>query len=248
MHYQSDNSNPAVIASRKSSLPSYLDANPIAEVPIQSTGGAVHVDITFNPWNQRQFAVLDVLGRWSVWDIESRPGKRNRWSVVAVLRGQLSRFMSDDLAGEIRDGWGRILWVEGATTIAMATRGFTAFYDTVAVSEQIKGPDLELQLGSHWILDMKRSPVDSAHVFILSSLCIHWLRVSRAKELNKGTKEGIVIDILLTKQHFRSQEDRTLQMLLYAREGGRDIPRLYKKLSSPIQKQWSCFIRRTPNL
>jgi hypothetical protein len=28
--------------------------------------------VTFNPWYQRQFAIVDIRGKWSVWEITGR--------------------------------------------------------------------------------------------------------------------------------------------------------------------------------
>ncbi|MCJ1475344.1 hypothetical protein MMC13_004006 [Lambiella insularis] len=198
---------------------SYLDPNPVVRLPIQSTGGALHVDLTFNPWDQNQLAVIDVLSRWSVWKIENRMGKRDRCSVVAISSGVLPEFVDNETSGDGADGWGKILWVRDVTTIVVANRKLIAIYDTVSAVEQSKGPDLGFQDGSHWILDIKRSPIDSTHIFVLSSLCIHWLKFSHTEEHYEGSEPAVCVNILLARQHFWNPEDSSLQMVLCAREG-----------------------------
>ncbi|EAW22981.1 uncharacterized protein NFIA_016770 [Aspergillus fischeri NRRL 181] len=51
---------------------SRLDANPLIEISHSQTGGYGHADVTFNPWYQKQLAIVDERGNWSVWEMVGR--------------------------------------------------------------------------------------------------------------------------------------------------------------------------------
>lgn len=55
-----------------SQLPRNISVNPIFTIEARKTGGAAHVDVCFNPvadGRSPQLAIIDAVGRWSVWDI-----------------------------------------------------------------------------------------------------------------------------------------------------------------------------------
>ena len=50
--------------------PSRIDSNVACTITTQETYGRAHVDVAFNPWYTRQFAILDEAGYWKTWNIE----------------------------------------------------------------------------------------------------------------------------------------------------------------------------------
>lgn len=55
-----------------SQLPRTISVKPIFTIEARKTGGAAHVDVCFNPvadGRSPQLAIIDAVGRWSVWDI-----------------------------------------------------------------------------------------------------------------------------------------------------------------------------------
>ncbi|MCJ1287053.1 hypothetical protein MMC26_006400 [Xylographa opegraphella] len=192
--------------------PSRLDTNQIVHLNIEQTGGTQHTDVAFNPWNQRQFAVLDVRGHWSIWNIEGKSSTRNLWTVKCVSSKISSDLEDTQHSRHIGDGWGSILWVDDTTFLVVASRSNLFIYSTASKSERYIGPDLGLAGGSDWILAMQRSPVDYSHVFVLTSLCIYWLKLDSGKWQHTGSPS---LEVLLARRHFRSREDRSLKMLLH---------------------------------
>ncbi|MCJ1243508.1 hypothetical protein MMC30_000705 [Trapelia coarctata] len=194
--------------------PSLLDPYPIVDLPITLTGDAPHVDVTFNPWDQHQLALLDSNGRWSIWNIEKRSKRRTVWTVRAGFSGNLPAEEEDALdATSTSDSWGIILWVCSPTTILIAKRNTIVLQDTTTGIQQTLGHGLGLDEASEWIFDVKRNPRDSAQLFVLTSSCIFWLRVAVEEESSEG---GARTHILLARRHFRSHEDRGLQISVSA--------------------------------
>ena len=200
--------------------PSRLDTNQIVHLSIEKTGGAQHNDVAFNPWNQRQFAVLDVRGHWSVWAVEGKYSKRNLWTVSPVSSQTLSGFGGDQHPIDIGDGWGRILWADNTTVLVVASRRNLFIYSIGSKSELFSELDLGLMDGSDWILDVQRSPVNPSHIFVLTSLCIYWLKVESGRGQHARSQFSPLLEILLARRHFRSQEDRSLMMLLHMQSEG----------------------------
>lgn len=198
--------------------PSRLDPNPIAELHINLTGHASHVDVAFNPWDQHQIAVLDANGWWSIWDIEESTKRRTTWTLRAGISGNFSAEEEDAVGGTtIQDSWGIILWIYSPTSIVIARRSAVVLHNTISGIQQMLGHDLRLAEASEWIFDVKRSPVDSTQLFVLTSSCIFWLRISADQALSKQEARA---HILLARRHFRSQEDRSLQISLSATTEG----------------------------
>ncbi|MCJ1399029.1 hypothetical protein MMC11_002231 [Xylographa trunciseda] len=195
--------------------PSRLDTNQVVHLSINKTGGAQHTDVAFNPWNQRRFAVLDVRGHWSVWDIEGKYSKRNQWTVTSVSSRTPSEFQDNQHSTGIGDGWGSILWAGDTTVLVVASRSNILICSIALKSERFSGPELGVTDGSDWILDVRRSPVNPSHIFVLTSLCIYWLKVDSGNGQHAGSQFTPSLEILLARRHFRSQEDRSLKMLVH---------------------------------
>lgn len=210
---------PSIIAGRrkphsKGFQPSLLDPNPIGDLPINLTGVAAHVDVTFNPWDQHQLAVLDTNGRWSIWNIEEQFERRTVWTVRAGFSGNLPAEEEHTLGNTVtRDTWGIILWVYSPTTILIARRNTMLLHDTTSGLQQMLGHGLGLDETSEWIFDVQRNPRDSSQLFVLTSSCIFWLRVTVDERSLGGEARA---HILLARRHFRSHEDRGLQISVSA--------------------------------
>ncbi|MCJ1379015.1 hypothetical protein MMC17_002114 [Xylographa soralifera] len=195
--------------------PSRLDTNQIVHLSIGKTGGAQHTDVAFNPRNQRQFAVLDVGGHWSVWNIKGKYSKRNLWTVTPVSSRTSLAFEDDPNPIETGDGWGRIVWADDTNLLVVASRSNLFIYSIESKSERFSGPDLGLTDRSNWILDVQRSPLNPSHIFVLTSLCIFWLKVDSGRGQHARAQFSPLLEILLARRHFRSQEDRSLKMVLH---------------------------------
>jgi RNA polymerase I-specific transcription initiation factor RRN6 len=206
--------------------PSRLSPNPILTLGNERTGARPHADVSFNPWYIRQFAMVDQQGYWSVWDIEGQKRKRTTFEAKPGRSGHINDnsssgqgFKSHDSA----DGWGRVLWAGGVSTIILCNRRNFAVFDLKAVPKRLYSPAVVHPKSIDWILDMKRSPVNLSHVFVLTTRQIFWLQITEAGE-NQDEQFGYVgAKILLSCQHFRNQEDETAKLELLGENEGKTV-------------------------
>ncbi|OAX78896.1 hypothetical protein ACJ72_06793 [Emergomyces africanus] len=193
-----------------------LDANPILDISISSTGGFPHADVTFNPWYQQQIAIVDYQGNWSVWDIVM-PRQSTYWRADPGPSGRL------DLEGMLHrdeptqrnhyDGWASISWVGNVHKLLVCDRRNIALYRLDADPIQRHPVDVDIQQESEWILDVKRSQSNLSNIFVLTTTQIFWLHVNSddfASFRHQGDNQEITV--LLSWRHFRDPEDTSLQL------------------------------------
>ena len=189
----------------------YLNPNPVLILETQRTGGEAHVDVAFNPWNAYQFGVLDTHGRWSIWNIDDCHQRKDLWS---LRLGASSHGLDDVILGEpieVEDGWGALLWAGDSNTIVTVNRTAVTFYSIATTTQLLISPDLGLVRQHEWVLDIKRSPVNVAHIFILTSLRILWINIIE-HEKDSQRAETPCAELLLSIRHFRSPGDKSLQL------------------------------------
>jgi len=207
---------PAVIPSgyAKQYPPSRLSANPITALTAERCGSRRHVDLSFNPFYSRQFAVVDDLGRWSIWDIEGRLRKRSTAELVPGKSGGIyddyvppSRLKGTDNA----DGWHRVLWATNVSTIVVCNRRHIAVFDVRTTPTRLKSPELlPARRNTDWILDIKRSPKNPSHLYVLTTSRIFWVEVITSGEDKDGHGSGI--RVILSYRHFRDANDETMSL------------------------------------
>ncbi|KAL3422449.1 hypothetical protein PVAG01_06605 [Phlyctema vagabunda] len=188
---------------------SRLSSNPVATLKVEKAGGQEHVDVTFNPWYVRQFAVINRLGCWAIWDIE---GRQQNDSGLALMAGKNGEMHKNSLADntpkvtDIADGWHRIIWAGGVSTIVTCSRTRLAVFDVKAQPSPLQSPDLITPNSFEWILDVKRNPMNWNHLFVLTTSRIFWVEVTPAGEENDAKNGARVI---LSHRHFRDINDET---------------------------------------
>ncbi|PKX94483.1 uncharacterized protein P174DRAFT_184093 [Aspergillus novofumigatus IBT 16806] len=197
---------------------SRLDANPLIEISHSQTGGYAHADVTFNPWYQKQLAIVDERGNWSVWEMvgRHRRGKGN-WKASCVKSGSLPWLdlgHAQNIDGSPRhDGWAVIEWVGDVNSFIVSDRRCPILYRTEGNETQPSAIELELKRKSEWILDVKRSACNVSQVFILTTSRIFWLDVSSvlaADSQNDASRPSLLP--ILSWRHFRDSEDTTLRL------------------------------------
>ncbi|OJZ87936.1 hypothetical protein ASPFODRAFT_58814 [Aspergillus luchuensis CBS 106.47] len=201
------------------SIKSRLDANPLVEIPIQRTGGFAHADVTFNPWYQKQLAIVDERGHWSVWELSGRH-RRNKgnWTAVSVNSGSLPWLdLGDgqDIDDHPRhDGWAAIEWVGDVNSFVVSDRRCPMLYRMESGDVFPYTIELGLKRRSEWILDIKRSSANVSHVFILTTTRIFWLDLTSCPEPSSATDKDSRPPLLprLSWRHFRDPEDTTLRL------------------------------------
>ncbi|KAI5302286.1 kinetochore-associated Ndc80 complex subunit spc25 [Ascosphaera pollenicola] len=194
--------------------PMRLDANPIVEIPVSSTGEASHADVSFNPWYQQELAVIDSQGNWSIWDISPWLFHRNIWRGRCSKSGSINSEHKDDSFAEkpdAHDAWARIMWVGDVHRLFVFGRRRIVVIN-LADEVQYHSVDLKFHRGSEWILDVFRSRSHMSDVFILTTLRIVWLSLATDGFAASQIRDEPQIKILLEWYHYRDAEDVSLRL------------------------------------
>jgi RNA polymerase I-specific transcription initiation factor RRN6 len=202
--------------------PSRLSVNPAAVLKSELCGFRRHADMSFNPFYTRQFGVVNDSGRWSIWDIEGRMRKNSALGLVSGKSGGIY----DDFVPNPReksldtmDGWHRILWVTNVSTIVVCNRGHIAAFDVKSAPSRLPSLGPLLTRANDWILDIKRSPMDSSQMFILTTSRVFWVEVIAAGGKKDGHEAGI--RVILSYRHFRDASDETLSLTVLLEDDGK---------------------------
>lgn len=199
-----------------------LDANQLIEIPISLTGGKPHADVSFNPWYQQQVAIIDHEGMWSIWDIQKRSSRTQIWHVNRGLSGSLAENDQFTTESEHFDGWAAILWVGSVHRILACNRRSVVLFrfDTEPVERY--SIDIGLERQSEWILDIRRSPSNPSHVFLVTTSRVFWLTANPDNFHSQSNSEA---SILLSWRHFRDLDDISLRLTSLPIEHGKLYPK-----------------------
>ncbi|PLB34579.1 uncharacterized protein BDW47DRAFT_111905 [Aspergillus candidus] len=194
---------------------SRLEANPLVEISNLQTGGFAHADVAFNPWYQKQLAIVDQRGNWSLWEITGRHRQnRNNWTAACVRSGSLPSVdpeVGHDMINHARyDGWAVIEWVGDFNAFIVSDRRCPMLYRVEDGQTCAYPIELGKKRKSEWILDVKRSTSNVSHAFILTTSRIFWLEIPGPSSA-KGEERSSLYP-LLSWQHYRDPEDITLQL------------------------------------
>lgn len=192
-------------------------------LPIQRTGGSAHADVTFNPWIPRQYAIVDQKARWSIWDLEARPQRKELWKTVRLASGHLHDELAENQEENdvFNDGWGRIIWLGNHTTVLVASRSLLTAFSINKPQRRVDVGGFGSAIQRERILDLERRPSDRYQVFVLTSTRILWLQ-SASSDNQAGSNTAIKIHVLLAWKHLRDPADLSLK--LNVAEGGEDEP------------------------
>ncbi|KAF3043106.1 hypothetical protein E8E11_008085 [Didymella keratinophila] len=185
--------------------PSLVSAHPIFAITPDQTGGAPHVDVAFNPDYQFHVAVVDQRGAWSLWQIERRV-KRDEYSSSRLVGGHIN--MTEEGVDDPEDGWARILWTGSNTLVVCNRRQLSVVEVTGETFEYLHAPPIISQRSSDWILDIKQHTQN--RLFVLTTTRIFLISVTTSNGAVDSTQAGAAI--LLSRRHYRGDEDLTLQM------------------------------------
>lgn len=104
-----------------------LTANRLVNIDVSGTGKAAHAHVDFNPWYERQFAIIDESGKWGVYDIEGRQHRDLRIRVdLNVEEYANGSIASEDGTG---GGWGRIVWGGDLNSVLACDRKRAGLFD-----------------------------------------------------------------------------------------------------------------------
>ncbi|KAJ5129221.1 uncharacterized protein N7515_005260 [Penicillium bovifimosum] len=190
---------------------SRLDANPIVKVSLSQTGGFPHADVTFNPWYQKQFAIVDTRGNWSVWEITGRQRlKLATWSAALVKAGSMPSPDPTRKRGSTRlDGWASIEWVHSVGSVVVANRRSVVIY--AFTDDQVPPRTVELGITrqSEWVLGLQRNPRNPSQFFVLTTTRILWFDIGGLPGEDDTSQS---LHPRASWRHFRDPEDTTLRL------------------------------------
>lgn len=189
---------------------SRLDANQILEITIAQTGGFTHADVTFNPWYQQQFSIVDIKGNWTVWEMEQvKNSGQSVWSAKIVKSGSLPSSDASFKRHPHLDGWASIEWVHDVGTIIVANRRNVMIY--AFMDDQITPRTVELGMvrKSEWVLDVQRNPRNLSQFFVLTTTRILWFDIGIVPTENGA---GSSLYPRASRRHFRDPNDTTLRL------------------------------------
>ena len=197
-------------------------------IPVGRTGGFPHVDVSFNPWNPQQLALLDRKGHWSVWSLEQRVQRKGLWEAILKASGHLHTELSEgqEASDASNDEWGRITWLGNARTVLVAARSVLATISFSDPPRQMNIQGISSKQPEEIILEVKRSTFDLDQIFLLTSTRILWLRY-HVQEDPGGLDVKAHAHILLSWKHFRDPTDLSLKLSIAGFLDGESIlPRI----------------------
>lgn len=201
--------------------PSRLSANPVAVLTAEVCGSRRHADISFNPFYTRQFGVVDDSGHWSIWDIE---GSRRTDTVSTLVPGKKGGIYDDfgldpgESSPKSTDGWHRILWAANVTTIVVCNRRYIAVFDVEGTPTRLPSCASLSTTANNGILDIKRSPMDSKSIFVLTTFRVFWIEVIPAGSEKDGHDAGF--RVIQSYRHFRDVGDETMNLTVLKEDDG----------------------------
>ena len=200
---------------------SLLDANPIVTIPISRTGGHPHADICFQPVDCHLLALIDQHGNWSTWRIDGKRSVTSRtlFKIQLLRIGKL--YTWENLrrplkADPYHDGWHKICWVAEnsgySDNVFAANRRLAVVYGSLTDEKQSINLGLGRPSESLWILDVKKSTLNTGWIFVLTSTCVFCISIANNKW--RGMPIARSYDIVCSWQHFRARNDITLSMTI----------------------------------
>ncbi|KAJ4261574.1 hypothetical protein NW762_007005 [Fusarium torreyae] len=198
---------------------SRIDPNPIATLSHKQTGGNAQIDIAFNPnskGQQPQIAIVDECGYWSIWDVLGNQQKTR-------LSSQKCGHISDGLLNELPSATEHpaekhgVLFVGTAEVDSfwedqtqndnesgeLAKRSSHLLiwnrekYEVIDLVSNITLPKLSLlarpKSKPDAILDIKVSPANQNHVFILTMRNLYWIDLFAKRKQEEATPKPTIL-------------------------------------------------------
>ncbi|KAH8687824.1 RNA polymerase I-specific transcription initiation factor RRN6-like protein [Tricladium varicosporioides] len=196
--------------------PSRLNANPVAALTAEKSILKDHVDVSFNPWYTRQFALIDSKGKWCICEIEGPPARHSPQKISLGKRGCISDGYqpppNQRLLEPNSDGWHRIFWACDINTIVVCSRWHITIFDTKTKPRRLRSIEFS-PTSPDQILDVKRSSTSDHEIFVLTGSRIFWIEITAAGE-GEGEEVYAGSKVLLSYYHFRSATSENLQLVV----------------------------------
>lgn len=206
---------------------SHIDPCLVAEIDISQTGGFTHVDVTFNPWYMKQFAIIDERGYWSIWQLHDIVRLENGVTPELLHSGFLPCDPVDGDEGESSpdevnyDTWGKIEWVRDVNTFLVCGRRNAMLCFMEGTTTTSCNIEMNWQSSTEWILDVKTYSVHNSLIYILTTariLCF---------DFKVADQEAQPIRPQLAWLHYRDADDLTLRLTSLIIGEGTNMQRSY---------------------
>ena len=197
--------------------PSRVFARNVCTLSAQDATKASFSDITFNPWNCQQIAIIDQAGHWSVWDINTNKTSSNTLTKLYESQIWPKQLFGDELPEslDLQDGWAKILWVDSSQTILVAVRRYWKVFRLDDIALDLHAPDIGLTSSGDWILDVKRASKVRSIFFVLTSSRVLCIRVTSSGADQSSDQPFTTLSVLLTWTHFRDITDTTQTLSVF---------------------------------
>ena len=215
--------------------PSRLDPNHLFTLSAEQLGPSPPSDVSFNPWEQREFALIDQQGHWSVWNFKKAPKDTGIRDVKCVKEGQLPirTVAQGDSEVTVEDGWARVTWVLNRNTIVICNRNALGIHDLSSGLCAMETSVLDLSENSTWLLNVRRHPDLNDQLFVTTTSRIFWLRVVEADRSMTDSPQTCRVQRLLVWNHFRDAGDISLRTMAFA-DGNGKSNRLAQRFKSDL--------------
>lgn len=176
-----------------------------------------YVDVCFNPFYQRQVAVIDRAGNWKILENEPRHGRERLPTIVPAKSGNIFDSWDAEANSQIPqynfdDGWNQIFWVCDLSTIVVCNRTHLAVFDTKSSPVRLDSSELMISKGLDLILDVKRSAESVSDVFVLTTSRIYWIKIVPLSVGDHGSEGQSGLHVVLSYRHFRSENDLDMRL------------------------------------
>ncbi|KAL3490885.1 RNA polymerase I-specific transcription initiation factor RRN6-like protein [Aspergillus germanicus] len=192
---------------------SRLDPGFLMEISSSHTGGIPHADVKFNPWNQKQLAIVDESGHWGIWELRNQRNA-NIWTAACVASGSLPwAGPESQTTGTDRryDGWLAVDWIGDSRHIVVCDRTCSMLYRLEEGQTHSSVIELGLKRKSEWILGIRRNTCRSSQVFVLTTCRLLWFDVTSVLISGHADLKPSLYS-RLSWRHFRDSDDTTLQL------------------------------------
>lgn len=210
----------------------YISTDPIIRIPIQETGGRAHCDVAFNPATETkppQIAIIDEGGQWTVWNITgSRHARKNILLPFLHAKGTFIDGISSGPSVIAHDlgHLHRMVWLPKATgdapqsnTLLVCNATSVSVIDIGTTDGPLRTFNAVHNIGVDIIVDVQVSPVNTSHVFVLTTTTIFWLDLSplqseRSPGASSKSSKKKQPFLLICCPHLRGPGDKTMKLSL----------------------------------
>ncbi|KAL9089602.1 MAG: hypothetical protein Q9165_005634 [Trypethelium subeluteriae] len=218
---------------------SRFDPNHVCTLSKTQLGQSPPTHISFNPWNQDQFAVMNRQGHWSIWELEKSLFRRHAKDVDLINQGDLPEPSreEEDLKVTLDDGWGRVMWVTDRDTIVVCNRITLGIYHVPTNHLMVETSALSISENHGWLLDIRQHPNFQDHLLVVTTSQIFWLRINGIDKASPAERAKSRVEILLSWTHFRDSEDISLCIRAF-QDGSNTILLLYSRANTLVTAFW----------